>query len=105
VVCSSNVMVSHLPIDTAKIIHLTNKTIRLLFLADQLHTVSYCRCLLLGYDGDPSSLGWNPPVAFWLFITCILFPTSISIALSFFTRWKLDPKESGIDFKKCWVTG
>jgi hypothetical protein len=58
--------------------------------------------LLLGYDGDLSSLGWNPPAAFWLFITCILFLTSpISIALKmFFTRWKLDPKESGIDSLK-----
>ncbi|PRP66765.1 DUF3307 domain-containing protein [Nonlabens agnitus] len=98
------IMASHLVIDLIKLYGTNKKNKRWLFLMDQVAHVAVIVLIALikGYDADFTYFSFHIPAQTWFFIACILFLTTpISIALKmFFTRWKLNPENAGIDSLK-----
>lgn len=93
------VMGSHLAIDAGKLYATNKKNKRWLFLIDQIAHVAVIIGLWLGhYYDDLIDIEIQIPDQFWILVLGLVFLTTpVSIALKiFFTRWKLDPKDSGI---------
>lgn len=96
------IMISHLLIDAAKLYATNKRNKRWIFLADQVAHIAVITVLWLWVDGKLMSFELELPYQFWMLILCLIFLTApVSIALkTFFTRWKLSPKDSGIDSLK-----
>jgi len=96
------IMVSHLLIDAGKLYATNKKNKRWLFLADQIAHIAVIFALFSFLNPAMFSFDIEVPAEFWVFVLCIVFLTApISIALKiFFTRWKLDPKDTGFNSLK-----
>jgi hypothetical protein len=96
------IMASHLLIDLTKLYATNKQNKRWLFVLDQVAHVAVIIFIYIVFNKTLTSFELEIPVSFWLLILCIVFLTTpVSIALKmFFTRWNLDPKESGIDSLK-----
>lgn len=96
------IMVSHLLIDAVKLYATNKRNKRWLFLADQVAHIAVIIGLFCYLNPAIFSFGFEVPVQFWMFVMCLVFLTTpVSIALKmFFTRWKLDPKDTGFNSLK-----
>jgi hypothetical protein len=96
------IMASHLLIDIAKLYATNKKNKRWLFVLDQVAHVAVIIAIYVVSNKALTRFDLELPASFWGLILCVLFLTTpISIALKmFFTRWKLDPKETGFNSLK-----
>ena len=96
------ITISHLLIDIAKLYATNKRNKRWLFLADQVAHVAVIIGVWLWVSGDLMNLELGLPFPVWALLLCLMFLTTpISIALKiFFSRWKLDAKDTGISSLK-----
>ncbi len=96
------IMTTHFFIDAVKLYVTNKRNKRWVFLIDQICHVAVIIALFTHINPALLSFPFKLPASFWMFILCLIFlSTPISFGLKiFFTRWKLDPKDSGIDSLK-----
>jgi len=96
------IMITHLLIDAGKLYWTNKKNKRWLFLLDQVAHIAVIIGLFYFLNPEIFAFDIAIPVRFWIFVVCLVFLTTpVSIALKmFFTRWKLDPKETGFNSLK-----
>ncbi|KEZ94678.1 DUF3307 domain-containing protein [Nonlabens ulvanivorans] len=96
------ITITHLIIDAGKLKLTTKKNSRSLFLIDQLLHILVIFGLYLLIEQVDLINTFQLSEHTWLFILCSIFLTNpVGIMLKvFFTRWKLDEKDTGIDSLK-----
>jgi hypothetical protein len=91
-------MITHLVIDAAKLYATNKRNRRWLYLLDQMAHVAVIILIYILLNPTLSNFDFQLPVSFWILVVCMVFltqPTNIALK-TFFTRWKLDPEDSGI---------
>ncbi len=93
---------THLIIDAGKLKFTNKKNARWLFLVDQVLHILVIYIVYVVITQVHILDAFEIPDKIWLFLLCAIFLTSpVAIMLKvFFTRWKLDEKDTGIDSLK-----